>query len=48
MTGLYYLLDSIGNVKYKFYVPYFSNPDFAQYPGWSRVYRKEGERFIEE
>ncbi len=48
MTGLYYLLDSIGNVKYKFYVPYFSNPDLAQYPGWSRVYRKEGERFIEE
>ena len=48
MTGLYYLLDSIGNLKYKFYVPYPPNPNFAQYPGWSRVYLKDNGQFIEE
>jgi hypothetical protein len=48
MTGLYYLLDSIGNLKYKFYVPYPSHPNFAQIPGWSRLYKKERGKFIEQ
>ncbi len=48
MNGMYYLLDSVGKVKYKFYVPYPSQPNFAQYPGWSRAYRKKEGVFIEE
>ena len=48
MTGLYYMLDSIGNLKYNFYVPYPPDPNFAQIPGWSRVYLKENGTFIEE
>jgi outer membrane protein assembly factor BamB len=48
MTGLYYMLDSIGNFKYNFYVPYPPDPNFAQIPGWSRVYLKENGTFIEE
>lgn len=48
MTGLYIMLDSIGKLKYKFYVPYPPDPNFAQIPGWSRVYLKENGIFIEE
>lgn len=48
MTGIYYLLDSTGVLKYKFYVPYPPDTNFAQYPGWSRIYLKENGKFIEE
>jgi len=47
LSGIYYILDSIGNIKYKFYVPYLPDPKFAQYPGWSRIYMKENGIFIE-
>jgi hypothetical protein len=48
MTGLYFLLDSIGKLKYKFYVPYPPDPKLAQFPGWSRLYLKENGKFIEQ
>ena len=48
MTGLYYLLDSIGSLKYKFYVPFPPDPNLAQFPGWSRLYLKEKGKFIEQ
>ena len=47
-TGIYYLYDSIGTLRYKFYVPYRPEPKYAQYPGWSRIYLKKGGRFLEE
>lgn len=47
-SGIYYLLDSIGTIKYNFYVPYPPQPEFAQVPGWSRVYIRENNTFIEQ
>ncbi len=44
--SLYYILDSIGTVKGKFYIPYYSNPNNAMYPSWARVYLKKDNKFI--
>jgi hypothetical protein len=44
----YMVLDSAGKLQCKFYIPYYSDSTKAQYPGWSRVYMKSGEYFVEQ
>lgn len=46
--AIYFILDPAGDLITKFYVPFYSEPKYAQYPGWSRFYIKEGETFIEQ
>jgi len=46
--AIYYLLDTIGIFKSKFYVSFIPDPKYAQYPGWARVYLKEGKKFREQ
>ena len=47
-SAIYYLLDAVGNLKCKFIVPYQPDSKYAQYPGWARVFLKEGNAFIEQ
>ena len=42
----YYILDSIGNVNGKFYIPYYSDFTRSMQPTWARVYFKNGYNFI--
>lgn len=45
-NSIYFVLDSLGNLRNKFYIPYYSNSERAQYPSWSRVYIKKDNTFI--
>ena len=42
----YYMLDSLGAVTGKFYIPYFSDSTRAMNPTWARAYLKKGDKFI--
>jgi len=44
--NFYYVLDSTGKVKCKFYVPYYSDSSkYAMAPHWSRIYFKKDNQF---
>jgi hypothetical protein len=44
--SMYYVLDNNESVKYKFFIPYYSNESRAQYPCWARIYLLRNDRFI--
>ncbi|MCA0931075.1 arylsulfotransferase family protein [Lutimonas saemankumensis] len=44
--GRYYIYDENKNLIEKFYIPYFSNEDWAMQPNWGNVYLFKEEKFI--
>ena len=42
----YYIIDSTGVVKGKFYIPYYSDDSKAMNPTWARIYLKNNNKYI--
>jgi outer membrane protein assembly factor BamB len=39
--ALFYLIDSTGSLKEKFYIPFQLDSTYAQYPNWARIYYRD-------
>lgn len=45
-SAKYYIIDSLGSVSGKFYIPYYSDSNRAMFAIWSRVYIKNHDNYI--
>jgi len=39
--GIYFLMGKENNILDSFFIPYYSDSSYAQYPGWAKVYYKK-------